>query len=181
MVWAPICFCFECQLAGTDLLPWILYWVWRGKDASIMVTTAPETGAKYMRYYQSSRTVFIFSCFVLFHIIIITKIKKARIQKNPTPSITNTVTSLPFGFFFFSTVFSLFFPPPPPHCFRKLWCSRVCFQNSRSANLTPTLGALGTFRGGSLPNVNNDNDKFQEKVRLQHRAHSQHIFLTHSS
>ncbi|XP_058820159.1 myb-like protein AA isoform X2 [Topomyia yanbarensis] len=41
--------------------------------------------------------------------------------------------------------------------------SDVTSKVSRSANLTPTLGGLGTFRGGSLPNVNNDNDKFEEK------------------
>ncbi|XP_055551064.1 myb-like protein AA isoform X2 [Wyeomyia smithii] len=41
--------------------------------------------------------------------------------------------------------------------------SDVTSKVSRSANLTPTLGGLGTFRGGSLPNVNNDNDKYQEK------------------
>ncbi|XP_021712386.1 CREB-regulated transcription coactivator 1-like isoform X2 [Aedes aegypti] len=41
--------------------------------------------------------------------------------------------------------------------------SDVTSKVSRSVNLAPTLGALGAFRGGSLPNVNNDNDNFQEK------------------
>lgn len=51
------------------------------------------------------------------------------------------------------------------HLFLPAVCG-VCFQvSTRSANLTPTLGGLGTFRGGSLPNVNNDNDNFQEQVR----------------
>uniref|UniRef100_A0A182KFA9 Transducer of regulated CREB activity middle domain-containing protein n=1 Tax=Anopheles christyi TaxID=43041 RepID=A0A182KFA9_9DIPT len=35
---------------------------------------------------------------------------------------------------------------------------------SKSANLSPTTGSLGTFRGGSLPNVNNENKQYQEKV-----------------
>uniref|UniRef100_A0A182PJG4 Transducer of regulated CREB activity N-terminal domain-containing protein n=1 Tax=Anopheles epiroticus TaxID=199890 RepID=A0A182PJG4_9DIPT len=35
---------------------------------------------------------------------------------------------------------------------------------SKSANLSPTTGTLGTFRGGSLPNVNNENKQYQEKA-----------------
>ncbi|XP_058061304.1 CREB-regulated transcription coactivator 1 isoform X1 [Anopheles bellator] len=42
--------------------------------------------------------------------------------------------------------------------------SDVTSKASKSVNLSPTTGSLGTFRGGSLPNVNNDNKQFQEKV-----------------
>lgn len=102
-----------------------------------MVTTAPETGAKYMRYYQSSRPVFIFSCFVLFHIIIIIKIKKARIQKNPTPSITNTVTSLPVGFFFFFQLCSPYFFPRRHRIAFENCDARVCASRIRGVPISP--------------------------------------------
>lgn len=78
-------------------------------DASIMVTTAPETGAKYMRYYQSSRTVFIFSCFVLFHIIIII-LKIARIQKK-IPLHQLLTPSRHFRWFLFFKCVLLIFSP----------------------------------------------------------------------
>ncbi|XP_053677540.1 CREB-regulated transcription coactivator 3-like [Anopheles nili] len=42
--------------------------------------------------------------------------------------------------------------------------SDVTSKASKSANLSPTTGGLGTFRGGSLPNVNNDNKQYQEKA-----------------
>ncbi|XP_050077097.1 uncharacterized protein DDB_G0283357 isoform X3 [Anopheles maculipalpis] len=40
----------------------------------------------------------------------------------------------------------------------------VTSKASKSANLSPTTGTLGTFRGGSLPNVNNENKQYQEKT-----------------
>ncbi|XP_061513705.1 uncharacterized protein DDB_G0283357 isoform X2 [Anopheles gambiae] len=40
----------------------------------------------------------------------------------------------------------------------------VTSKASKSANLSPTTGTLGTFRGGSLPNVNNENKQYQEKA-----------------
>ncbi|XP_035781464.1 CREB-regulated transcription coactivator 1-like isoform X2 [Anopheles albimanus] len=42
--------------------------------------------------------------------------------------------------------------------------SDVTSKASKSVNLSPATGSLGTFRGGSLPNVNNDNKQFQEKT-----------------